>query len=317
MKEKILLTGGSGMVGYAFKNIEKKYPQFEFVSISSKDYDLTIEWDCKKMFEDIRPDYVIHLAAKVGGVKGNTDYVADFFRDNILMNTNLLHCSYLYKVKKCVSFLSTCIYPMADYVNYPLTEGQLHMGPPHPSNFGYGYAKRMLDVQSRAYRQQHGCNFVTAVPNNLYGENDNFVLENSHVVPGLIRKFHEANLNGKKEVLLWGNGTPLREFTYSADIAEDIMHILLKYNESDPINIGNSSEEWQILTLANLIANAIDYKGELIWDESKPAGQYRKPFSTFKFRSCYRNEKYTSLEIGIKKTCDWFLQNYPNVRGKS
>ena len=209
-EEKILVTGGSGMIGYALKwgyAYGNSIPNATF--ISSKDYDLTSATAANKMLVDHKPDYIIHLAAKVGGIKANMDNLGDFYRENILINTHVLESARQHKIKKVVSILSTCIYP--NDISYPLTEEQIHMGPPHPSNYAYAYAKRMLDIQSRSYRDQYGCNFITAVANNLFGENDNFDLENSHVIPAMIRKIYEAKLTNKS-VTFWGDGSPLREF---------------------------------------------------------------------------------------------------------
>ena len=225
----ILVTGGTGMVGSACKAVASGA---EFIT-RQQFHDLSY---------DIKNKYIIHLAAKVGGVKANTDYIADFYHENAAINQKILHYAHVGGAKKVVSLLSTCVYPDAAYIDYPLTEDQLHLGPPHDSNFGYAYSKRMVDVMSRAYRQQHGCNFITAIPNNLYGENDNFDLENSHVIPALIRKVWEAKINKDDYVSCWGNGSPLREFTYSKDIAKILLFLLKEYNESGPINIGNTDE---------------------------------------------------------------------------
>ena len=220
MRHKVLITGGTGMVGRSFKSNHK----YDFIKLGSKDYDLENFTDALNMLSNNSPDYVIHLAAKVGGVKANTEQVADFYRQNILINTNVLEACRWYKIKKVVSLLSTCINP--DTVDYPLTEEQIHRGMPHESNFGYAYAKRMIHIQSMAYRQQYGCNFVCAVPNNLYGKFDNFDLENSHVIPAIIRKVYEAKIQKKDHVTFWGDGSPLREFTYSNDLANDLLFIL-------------------------------------------------------------------------------------------
>jgi GDP-L-fucose synthase len=196
------------MVGSAFKNI---IPQAEYP-------DRRRLWNEMSRAASNNAEFftgknVIHLAAKVGGVKANTDEIVDFYMINSTLNQTLLNTCSLAKANKVVSLLSTCIYPDAPYVSYPLTEDQLHLGPPHESNFGYAYAKRMVDVMSRAYRQQYGCNFITAIPNNLYGENDNFDLENSHVIPAIIRKVWEAKINKEPSIVCWGDGSPLREYT--------------------------------------------------------------------------------------------------------
>jgi GDP-L-fucose synthase len=208
----ILVTGGSGMVGRALQDV---MPNAHYVS--SKDCDLRNKEEVFDLFKVGGYTGVIHLASRVGGVKSNTDYIGEFFYENILINTNVLEASRKFEVEKVLSLLSTCIYP--DNANYPLTEDQIHNGKPHKSNFGYAHAKRMLDVQSRAYRQQYGSNFITAVPNNLFGKHDNFDLNDSHVIPAIMRKMHEAKLNNT-HVELWGDGKPLREFTYAGDLAK-------------------------------------------------------------------------------------------------
>ncbi len=180
--------------------------------------------------------------------------------------------------------------------------------------YGYAYAKRMIHVQSMAYRQQWGCNFVVAVPNNLYGEHDNFHMEHSHVVPAMIRKMYEAKINGLDYITLWGDGSPLREFTYSKDIADALMLILNDYNSKDPINIGNSNE-MSIQYLAEKIKEKIGFSGDIIWDTSMPSGQMRKPSSSETFKNMYPDFKFTDLEDGIEAVCKWFECSYPNIRG--
>ena len=305
MKNKnneFLITGGSGMVGNAFKSL---LPDAQYIT---KDQLHNFSYSIKDRF-------VIHLAAKVGGVKANTDFVSDFYVENSLINQRVLDYAYVGKAKKVVSLLSTCVYPDTPHVTYPLTENQLHMGPPHQSNFGYAYAKRMVDVMSRAYRQQYGCNFITAIPNNLYGENDNFDLENSHVIPALMRKIWEAKINNQPSVEVWGDGSPLREFTYSLDIAKILLFLLENYNEPEPINVGNT-EEYSIEEIVKLLCELLEYDGKINWNTSKPNGQYRKPSSNKKLIDLgWKENDYTPLKEGLKKTCEWFKINYPNVRG--
>ena len=302
----ILIIGGTGMVGSALQKITKA------TYISSRDYDLRDPLQCEAMYMKYKPEYAIHLAAKVGGLGANKANLADFYYENIMINTNVLHYAKEHKVKKLLSLLSTCIYP--DEATHPLEEKDIHSGEPHTSNFAYAYAKRMLDVQSRAYRKQYGCNFITAVPNNLYGEGDNFDLKNSHVIPAIIRKIYEAKLCNKT-VILWGDGSPLREFTYAKDLAKVLLFLLAKYDEEYPINIG-SSEEISIKTIAEIIAKEMNFGGEIIWDSSKPIGQFKKPSSKNKINSLgWPQAEYIKFEDGIKHTCDWFNNNYPNVRG--
>jgi len=304
---KRLVTGGSGMIGRAFRSVLP-----DAVYISSKDYDLRDMDSALKMYQDHRPNQVIHLAAKVGGIAANSNYLADFYTENILINTNVLHGAYINKVEKVASILSTCIYP--DKASYPLTEEQIHKGPPHYSNYAYAHAKRMLDIQSQAYRDQYGCDFITVVPNNLYGEYDNFHLENSHLIPAIIRKIYEAKQGGT-DVTLWGDGAPLREFTYSEDLAKIIVLLLEKYEDRCPINTGNTAE-YSVKQVALMIADILDYKGIIHWDTTKPKGQFRKPSDNSKIIELgWKQEDYTPLKNGLGTTCRWFVEHYPNVRG--
>ncbi len=297
------------MVGSAFNQVSTNH---ELCLVGRSDADLLDYNSFLSLLKRVDPQGVIHLAAKVGGVKGNSDYVADFYHQNTVMNVNVLNACHNAGIEKVVSLLSTCVYP--DNVNYPLTEEQIHNGPPHISNFGYAYAKRMLDVHSRALRSQYDRNYVCAVPNNLYGPHDNFDLENGHVIPAIIRKVWEAKMYGETPVF-WGDGTPLREFTYSKDIAGCLLYILDMYNEKEPINIGMTSEV-SIKSLVTLICDKLGYDGPVEWDTSKPSGQFKKPSSNQRFlQAGWNKSDYTPLEEGIEMTCNWFKGAYPNVRG--
>ena len=300
-----LITGSSGLLGSEILRLSPCS-----VGLTSKEYDLT---DSAQMRLYANYDAVIHCAARVGGVKANTEYAADFFDDNVKMNMNVLNACKENKLK-LVSVLSTCIYPDHLYVRYPLTEDQLHLGPPHPSNFGYAYAKRMLEVQSRAYRQQHGCNFITVVPNNLYGPNDNYDLDSGHVIPALIRKFHEAKIHGRDEVVVWGTGRPIREFTFARDAAKIILWLAENYDGELPVNIGNP-EQVSIKSLAKMIGEEVGFEGRLAFDPSRPDGQYQKPSSNEKLRELGWDGNYTSLQDGLRETIKSFSEGYPNVRG--
>lgn len=308
---RILITGGTGMVGSAFSRIETHH---ELNLVGSKDYDLRIPKHAEAMMFNYLPDAVIHLAAKVGGVSSNLNNMSDYFSDNMKINMNVLNEAKNLSVKKVVSLLSTCVYP--DKAVYPLTEEQIHNGEPHYTNFGYAYAKRMLDVQSRAIREQYGLNYITAIPNNLYGPHDNFDLENSHVIPALIRKLYMAKPGNPAE--LWGTGDPLREFTCSDDIAKILLLLVDNYDDPSPINIG-STEQISIKKLAYIISKKLsstNYISNYIkWDTTKPEGQFRKPSSNLKFRKLFPDFEYTDLDEGINQTIEWFLSNYPNIRG--
>jgi GDP-L-fucose synthase len=321
----ILITGGSGLLGKALNNAAKSQ-DISCYSPTSKELNLLDFGSVKKYLADCecfdgqgiysKFNYAIHLAAKVGGVKANSNELGSFYSTNININVNFLQACLEHSIPKVVSVLSTCVYPDAPYVSYPLTEDQLHLGPPHDSNFGYAYAKRMLDVQTRAYRKQYGVNYITVIPNNLFGEYDNFHLEDGHVIPALMRKIWEAKLNNKPTVEIWGDGRPLREFTYSGDVARILLKVSEEYNEEQPLNIGNT-EEHSISSVAMKLVEFLEYDGKLVFNTDKPSGQFRKPSSNKRLleKTSWRAEDYTPFDIALKKTCDWFKATYPNVRG--
>lgn len=313
-KERVLVTGGTGMVGSAIKEAG-----LEAVYLSSEICNLTSEKETRQLFRYTKPTKIIHLAAKVGGVKANTDYIGDFYEQNIEINTNVLKFAKEYKCQKVVSLLSTCVYPDEKYITYPLTEDQIHNGPPHNSNFGYAYAKRMLEVQSRSYNKQFNTNFVCTIPNNIFGKRDEFGLENSHVIPAIIRKVFEAKINKLNQVELWGSGTPLREFTYSADIANILIWILNNSNiNQDVINVGNCKVQYSIGEIAEKIKYFLDWDGEFFWNISKPEGQFKKPSSNLKLLELgWKQEDYSDFDLSIKETCEWFKATYPKIRGFS
>jgi GDP-L-fucose synthase len=320
-----LITGARGLLGKALTK-ELELVNKKYIAPGSDEFNLLNEQQIKKYLNDYECvdgqglyngiSCVFHLAARVGGVKANHDALGTFYHDNVLMNTHLLEACKHNSITNLVSVLSTCIYPDAAYVQYPLTEEQLHMGPPHDSNFGYAYAKRMLDVQTRAYRKQYGVNYITVIPNNLFGEHDNFHLENGHVIPALIRKIWEAKLNNNPTVEIWGDGSTLREFTYSGDIARILLIVSKEYNEEIPLNIGNS-EEHSIASVVEKLVGHLEYDGKLVFNTNKPIGQFKKPSSNKRLleKTSWKLEDYTPFDIALKKTCDWFKATYPNVRG--
>jgi GDP-L-fucose synthase len=269
--------------------------------------------DLRVFFPKSNAKIWIHCAALVGGIKANSTRPADFFDDNMLMNMNVVRSAKNQNVK-LVSVLSTCIYPDNMPELYPMKEESLHLGPPPVTNAAYAFSKRMLEYQSRAYRQQFGCNFISVVPNNLYGPNDNYDLDSGHVIPALIRKFHEAKIFGRNQVDIWGSGKPLREFTFARDAAEIILWLAENYDDVEPVNIGNP-EQISIMTLAHAIAEEIGYDGKINFDSSKPDGQYQKPSSNEKLKSLGWNGEYTSLHEGLRKTINSFIDRYPDVRG--
>lgn len=303
---RILVTGSSGLIGYALKDMNLDDCFFA----TRTDADLTDYDQTKKLFSRVRPDIVIHLAAAVGGIGGNLIHSGEYFRNNTMMNLNVLEMSRQFKVEKVVSFMSTCVFPAE--AKYPLTVDQLHIGPPHQSNFGYAYAKRMLEVQSSAYRKEFGCNFITLIPTNIYGPGDYWNLEEGHVIPSLIHKFFIAR-ESSTNVRLWGSGEPLREFIYSYDVAKTILWSLKSYEEISPL-IVSPSVEISIKDLANCIAREMQYTGEIIWDVNKPDGQLRKPSSNAELLRLNPDISFTPIEYGLKQTVAWFVSHYPNVR---
>jgi len=305
---KVLVTGGNGLVGSQFIG-------GNYVKYSSKEYDLrdsnrTDSMFKKILYEPFKIDGVIHTAAKVGGVGGNMKYKGEFFYDNIMINTNVIESARKYGVKKLVSFLSTCVFP--DDVEYPLTESKIHTGPPHTSNDAYAYAKRMADIQIRAYREQYGLKYTSVIPTNIYGPNDNFDIENGHVLPSLIHKCYMARENGG-DFEVWGSGKPLREFIFNKDVVKLTEWVLNHYDEDEPI-ILSTSQEISIKDLVGLIVDEMNYKGDIKWLSDKPDGQHRKPSDNSKIMEYLPGYKFTPIEEGIKETVKWFEDNYPNIR---
>lgn len=307
---KVLVTGGSGLVGTAVRSISHTYLKYNFRFVSSNDCNLCDETAVYNMINSYNPDAVIHLAASVGGLFKNLENKAPMFEDNIKINMNVLSACSRCDVDKVVSCLSTCVFP--DNVSYPIEESMLHNGPPHPSNEGYAYAKRMLDVQSRMYRDSFNQNFVCVIPTNIYGENDNFILKDAHVVPALIHKCYIAK-RYNTELVVSGSGKPLRQFIYSKDLARLIMWSLESYNEAEPINLcGGPDTEISIGQVAREIAKAFDFQGNIVFDTAQADGQYRKPASNARLLRLHGpvDLTLTTFETGVSRTVDWFIQNY-------
>lgn len=298
--KKLLVTGGNGLVGSSIISDVK----------IGKEYDLRSAEETNKMFEYHKPTHVIHCAGKVGGLSANMNYKGEFFYDNIMINTNVIESARLYNVKKLVSFLSTCVFP--NNIVYPITEKKIHLGEPHSSNYPYAYAKRMADIQIRSYREQYGLEYVSVIPTNIYGPNDNFSLESGHVIPMLLHKMYIAQRDNT-DFVVWGSGAPLREFVYSKDVAKLSEWVLDNYNEPEPIIFSNS-QEISIKDLVDLLVNEFNFKGNVKFDLSKPDGQYRKPTDNSKLKSYLPNFEFTPIEDGIKETINWFINNYENTR---
>ena len=303
----ILVTGGSGLVGKAIQTISTNY-DYKFIFLSSKECDLTSYTNTLYTFSTFNPDYVIHLAACVGGLFKNMACKVDMFEKNILINTNVLKVCHEIKVKKLISCLSTCIFP--DKTIYPIDETMLHDGPPHTSNDAYAYAKRMLQVQSKAYQEQYGDNFICIIPTNIYGPHDNFNLQDSHVIPGLIHKCYLAKKENKPFIIA-GSGTPLRQFIYSEDLAILILWTIESYNKLEPIILSvPESDEKSINFIATCIAKEFNYENNMEFDTEKPDGQFKKTADNSKLMSYIKSFHFTPIEEGITKTVDWFVNNY-------
>lgn len=301
-----LVTGADGLVGSAVRRLNVP----NTVYTTHAEVDLTDFAQTKKLFEQVRPERVIHLAAVVGGIGANQAHPGSFLRDNVLINVNTLEAARLVGVTKLISFLSTCAWP--DQCAYPLKAADFHSGPPHPSNFGYAYAKRLLEVQSRAYRQEWGCNFMVGIGTNIYGPNDNFSLTDGHVLPALIHRCFLAKQNNT-ELRVWGSGRALREFVLADDIARLTEWALTNYTEEAPL-IFSSGVEISIKEVVELIVKYLDFTGPVVFDDTKPDGQLRKPSDTEPLRACLPDFAFTPVEIGLKQTIEWFLANYPNIR---
>jgi GDP-L-fucose synthase len=306
----ILVTGGSGLVGSAIRSISINY-DYKFIFLSSTDCDLTNYSNTLYTFTTYNPDYVIHLAACVGGLFKNMACKVDMYEKNILININVLKVCHEIKVKKLISCLSTCIFPdKITLSGLKINETMLHDGPPHTSNDAYAYAKRMLEVHSRAYQEQYGDNFICVIPTNIYGPNDNFHLQDSHVIPGLILKCYLAKKENKPFVVA-GTGTPLRQFIYSEDLAILILWTLENYNEKEPIILSvPENEEKSINYVATCIAKKFNYENNMEFDSDKPDGQFKKTADNSKLMSYIKSFQFTPIEEGICKTVDWFINNY-------
>jgi len=265
-----------------------------------------------KIFEKHKPTYVIHLAAKVGGLFHNMRKKVDFYRDNTLINDNVMECCRIHGVKKLVSCLSTCIFP--DKTSYPIDETMVHNGPPHTSNMGYSVAKRMIDVLNHCYKDQYDLNYTSVIPTNIYGPHDNFSIEDGHVIPGLIHKCYMAKRDGT-DFVIWGSGSPLRQFIYSEDLAELTVWTLRNYDSIEPIILSvDEAAEVSIKEVAEMVAEAMGFQGKVVCDTTKADGQHKKTASNAKLRTYLPDYKFKPIKEGIKKSVDWFVENYETAR---
>ncbi|XP_070543591.1 GDP-L-fucose synthase-like isoform X2 [Ptychodera flava] len=309
----ILVTGASGLVGSAVQKValEEHDVGDKWVFVSSKDANLESEAETMALFEKHKPTHVIHLAAMVGGLFRNLKFNLDFFRVNMRINDNVLHCCFKYNVKKCVSCLSTSMFPAKTI--YPVDETMMHQGVPHESEYGFAFSKLMIDVMNNCYHRQHNCNFTSVILSNVFGPHDNFNLEDGHVIPGLINKAYHSKRDNLPFVI-WGTGSPRRQFIYSLDLARLFMWVLREYDEISPIILTvDEEDEVSVKDVAEMVIEAIGFQGEVIYDTSKSDGQFRRTVNNAKLRKYLPDFKFTPTKQAIKETVDWFIENYDVV----
>ncbi|PWB50245.1 MAG: GDP-fucose synthetase [Anaerolineales bacterium] len=304
--KRICVTGGAGFLGsFIQEGLARRGATDVYIPLI-EEYDLVNSQDIQRMLDVSHPDIIIHLAALAGGIGANRARPADFFYINLMMGVQLMHEAWKRGVSKFVAIGTVCAYPK--FTPVPFQEANLWEGYPEETNAPYGLAKKMLLVQAQAYRQQYGFNAIYLLPVNLYGPRDNFNLETSHVIPALIRKCLEAQEHGQKEVVLWGDGSPTREFLYAGDAADGILTAAEFYNGSEPVNIG-SGQEVSIKDLAQQIARLTSYEGRLVWDTSKPNGQPRRALDTSRAADYFGWRAHTPFEQGLRQTIEWYRQN--------
>lgn len=300
---KIYLAGHTGLVGSA---IMRKLQSLGYDNILTREFpgvDLVNQQDVNKLFETEKPEYVILAAARVGGIYANNTYPAEFIYDNLMIEANIIHAAYKQNVSKLLFLGSSCIYPK--FAPQPIKEEYLLTDSLEPTNEAYAIAKIAGIEMCKFYRRQYGCNFISAMPTNLYGINDNFNLETSHVLPALIRKFHEAKINNQKEVVIWGTGKPRREFLFVDDLADALVYLMNNYNEESHINVG-TGEDVTILEAAQLISKVVGFEGEIVHDLTKPDGTPRKLLDVSRIHASGWKHK-TSLEEGLRISYEWYL----------
>lgn len=305
-RRRVCVTGGAGFLGsYVLDKLDIRGAKEVFVP-HIEDYDLVQPEAVKHMLADSRADIVIHLAANVGGIGANRTRPAEFFYDNLMMSTQLIHESWKAGVAKFVAIGTVCAYPK--FTPIPFQEDDLWNGYPEETNAPYGLAKKMMLVQSQTYRQQYGFNSIFLIPVNLYGPRDNFNLETSHVIPALIRKCLEAQERGEREVVVWGDGTPTREFLFAGDAAEGILLAAERYDASEPVNLG-SGQEISIKALAEKIVRLTGFEGQLAWDTTKPNGQPRRALDISKAEALFGFRAQMPFEEGLRQTIEWYREN--------
>lgn len=315
--KRVIITGGAGFLGSFITGRLHQLGAAEIFIPLVENYDLVKASDIQRMYDDAERSgpsglktIVIHLAALAGGIGANRARPADFFYINLMMGVQLIHEAWLRNIDKFVAIGTVCAYPK--FTPVPFREENLWDGYPEETNAPYGLAKKMLLVQSQAYREQYGFNSIYLLPVNLYGPRDNFNLETSHVIPALIRKCVEAQERGDAQVVLWGDGSPTREFLYAGDAAEGILAAAERYNSSEPVNIG-SGNEISIKDLANLIVRLTGYQGQIVWDTTKPNGQPRRGLDTNRAERFFGWRARVTFEEGLAQTIEWYRQNRSQI----
>jgi GDP-L-fucose synthase len=301
--KRVIVTGGAGFLGSVVVDRLRARGAAAIIAPRTREYDLREIGQVRKLLDDARPDVVVHLAARVGGIGANREHPADFFYDNLMMGVQLMHEAWRQGVQKFVAVGTVCSYPK--FTPVPFKEDDLWNGYPEETNAPYGLAKKMLLVQSQAYRDQYGFNSLFLLPVNLYGPGDNFDPSSSHVIPALIKKALEAKEAGSHEMMVWGDGSPTREFLYVDDAAEGILLASERYNESEPVNLG-SHHEISIRELTQLIAKLTGFEGQIRWDADKPNGQPRRKLDVSRARDRFGFEARTSFQDGLRKTIEWY-----------
>ena len=305
MYQRILVTGSTGFLGHhLMPRLKTAFPKAEIIGVGRRDADLLAPGATARLLRTTQPDCVIHMAAKSGGIITNIKRPADFFYENLVMNTHMLHDAQQAGVKKFVTFMGGCSYPSD--ARSPIDEGQMWAGYPQIESAGYSVAKKMLLTQSWAYRVQHGFNSIVLIPGNVYGEWDNFNLEEAHVIPALIRKYVEARDRQDPTITAFGTGKPTRDFVYAGDVMATIPWFIQNYNSSEPVNI-SAGRRISIRELAETVKKVTGFAGEIVWDTSKPDGQMDKIFDVTRLQSLGLSCD-TTLEDGLRRTTDWFLQ---------
>ncbi len=308
--KRVCVTGGAGFLGkVVVRKLQERGVEDVFIP-QIEDYNLVDLRDINRMLADAKADLIIHLAAQVGGIGANLEHPAEFFYNNLMMGVQLIHRAWETGVGKFVAIGTICAYPK--FTPVPFKEENLWDGYPEETNAPYGLAKKMLLVQAQSYRQQYGYNALFLLPVNLYGPGDNFNPQSSHVIPALIRKCIEAQEAGRDEIVVWGDGSPTREFLYVEDAAEGILLASEKYNESDPVNLGAGSEI-SIKDLVEIIANKTGFSGKLVWDTTKPNGQPRRKLDTARAYQRFGFKAQMSFEEGMGHTIKWFRENRARI----